>query len=262
MNTMTVVVRDTTKPVITVQGAQPATHECATQYSDTGATSKDSLDDKLSRPIIVRTTNPVNSAKIGSYTVAYNGKDSHANAAITKTRGVNVVDVTKTVKITKRWKGKKFTDKDIGDYVQVYKCTDQSGNKKYTTRTWTVVDKKAPIITVSGADSMVLEASTTAVYTDGGAPCHDYVDENLNKKVKVTGDLVDYRTPGTYTIKYDCKDLSHNQAIQMTRKVVIVDTTCPTVAIKGASVLEIEAGYPYKDAGAKASDTLDGVITS
>jgi len=41
-----------------------------------------------------------------------------------------------------------------------------------------------------------------------------------------------------------------------------VDTTCPTVAIKGASVLEIEAGYPYKDAGAKASDTLDGVITS
>jgi len=45
------------------------------------------------------------------------------------------------------------------------------------------------------------------------------------------------------------------------RTVVVQDTTCPVVTIKGASLLSIEAGFPYSDAGATAADNLDGDIT-
>jgi len=57
-----------------------------------------------------------------------------------------------------------------------------------------------------------------------------------------------------------CKDLSKNTAIVMTRTVVVKDTTCPNVNIRGKSVVNLEAGFSYKDAGAIASDTLDGLI--
>jgi len=293
---MIVKVQDTTKPVITVEGAQPATHQCATQYVDAGAVASDTLDDKLKRALnVAHNANQVDSATVGSYTVNYSVKDSHNNAATPKSRAVNVVDTIKPVlrrvgneniehvseqnfvdagsvcvdscdktglKTTTKWVGKAFTDKDVGKYVQQYTCTDKSGNSMSTSRTWTVVDKKAPVISVVGPDSIVLEASTTAEYTDSGATCHDYVDENLSKSIVISGDLVDYRTPGTYTIKYNCKDLSSNAAAQMTRKVVVKDTTCPTVSIKGASNLEIEGGFPYTDDGATASDTLDGDLTA
>jgi len=297
---MVVVVKDTLKPKITIVGANPATHECATPYNDKGSKVKDCLDDKIKRKIIVRedsvkiTANPRKTYR-GEYTVTYNAHDSHLNKAATKKRSVNVVDTTppvlrrigshliehvdqskfinagstcrdtcdlKNVKTTTRWVGKKFTDKDVGRYTMEYKCCDKSPKSKCSTvrRTWNVVDKNAPRIELAGKDEITVEASTTAEYTDAGATCTDYVDDDLSADIIISGDLVDYRTPGTYTIKFNCKDKSNNKAVQMNRKVVVVDTTPPTLTRNGPATLEIEAGFPYKDQGAKASDTLDGVI--
>merc|ERR1711865_1279300 len=53
--------------------------------------------------------------------------------------------------------------------------------------------------------------------------------------------------PGTYTVIYDCKDAAGNKATPLMRTVKIQDTTCPVVKITGASVLSIEAGFPYLD---------------
>jgi len=47
----------------------------------------------------------------------------------------------------------------------------------------------------------------------------------------------------------------------LTRTVVIEDTTCPTVSILGANTAYVEAGFPYVDAGATSTDTLDGDTT-
>jgi hypothetical protein len=47
----------------------------------------------------------------------------------------------------------------------------------------------------------------------------------------------------------------------MYRKVVVQDTTCPKIKLNGASLNYVEAGFPYVDAGATATDTLDGEIT-
>ena len=57
-------------------------------YTDAGATAADALDGDLTAKIV--TTNPVNTAQVGTYTVTFNVKDSSGNAATPATRTVTV----------------------------------------------------------------------------------------------------------------------------------------------------------------------------
>lgn len=88
--TRTVRVQDTIKPVITVNGADPATVECHTSYTDAGATAADSCDTSVP----VTTTGSVDVNTVGTYTLTYNATDDSGNAADAVTRTVNVVDTT------------------------------------------------------------------------------------------------------------------------------------------------------------------------
>merc|ERR1711871_1026324 len=111
-------------------------------------------------------------------------------------------------------------------------------------------------------DRVTLAASRTLEYTDQGATCEDYVDGTLSHAVEVSGQVVNMRIPGTYTINYDCQDLSGNGATQKTRVVVIQDNDCPRITMLGDEHVYVEAGFPYTDAGATATDDLDGDITA
>jgi len=109
-------------------------------------------------------------------------------------------------------------------------------------------------------------AGTTAEYYDAGAKCEDPhpnggVATNLNHAVEVSGDVVNMHVPAVYTIKYDCQDLAGNAADQVQRVVTVQDTCPPRVSLNGASLYYIEAGFEYVDAGATATDDLDGDIT-
>jgi hypothetical protein len=112
-----------------------------------------------------------------------------------------------------------------------------------------------------GSDDETYDASNTVEYTDKGATCEDYVDGVLSHAVEVSGQVVNMRIPGEYTISYDCADLSGNEAKQMHRKVTIKDTSRPVITLEGQNVVYVEAGFEYNDAGATASDDLDGDIT-
>ena len=90
--TRTVNVVDTTAPVITVTGANPATVELGASYTDAGATASD-----LSGAITVTSTGTVNTSAVGSYTITYSALDASGNAATQVTRTVNVVDTTAPV---------------------------------------------------------------------------------------------------------------------------------------------------------------------
>merc|ERR1719446_813582 len=117
------------------------------------------------------------------------------------------------------------------------------------------------MIKVVGHQRLTLEATRDQEYLDQGASCHDYVDGMLNHAVEVSGQVVNMLIPGTYTIKYDCQDLTGNAATTSTRVIVVRDTRCPKVTLKGSNVNYVEAGFPYMDAGAKATDSLDGDIS-
>jgi len=284
-----VLVRDTRPPLIKVHGSIPAKTECSKGYKDTGSTAWDALDGKVKTS--ARST--VNTKKVGDYAVIYNAKDNAGNKAIRKTRGVFVRDTTKPWIALKgkkalvhysednfhepgvvygdscdkslknhsaRW-NKKFNDRKLGTYVRTYSVKDASGNKKATTRKYTIVDNKIPILKIVGKSVQTFEATRDAEYSDRGANCQDYVDGILNHAVESSGDIVNFRVPATYKVKYNCQDLSGNAAITVGRTIVVRDTTCPKVTLKGKKINYIEAGFPYLDAGATATDTLDGDLT-
>jgi len=86
--TRTVNVVDTTAPVITVIGDNPATVELGTTYEDEGATADGGET--------VTSVSDVDSNTVGSYTVTYSATDPSGNTG-TATRTVNVVDTTAPV---------------------------------------------------------------------------------------------------------------------------------------------------------------------
>ena len=88
--TRTVNVVDTTDPVITITGDNPATVELGTAYSDAGATATD-LDD-----VTVSSTSNVDTDTVGTYSVVYTATDASGNSS-TASRTVNVIDTTSPI---------------------------------------------------------------------------------------------------------------------------------------------------------------------
>ena len=83
----TLMVYDTSKPVITLVGGDVALQSGAT-YTDAGATATDAQDGDLTSKI-VKVSN-VNTAVAGAYTVTYNVSDAAGNAAVQVVRNVTV----------------------------------------------------------------------------------------------------------------------------------------------------------------------------
>jgi len=166
-----------------------------------------------------------------------------------------------TSSVTVSWGAKEFNCRVPGDYVRTYSVKDQDDNEDSVTRTFTVTDESDPVITVVG-DNEDHEATRDEEYTDKGATCADLVDGVLNHAVEVSGDVVNMQAPGEYVIAYNCQDLSGLTAATRHRTVTVKDTTDPELTLLGASINYIEAGFPYVDAGATATDTLDGDLTA
>jgi hypothetical protein len=110
---------------------------------------------------------------------------------------------------------------------------------------------------VLDGDVITLDASRSDHYVDAGATCDDYLDGNLNRHVKVSGQVVNLGIVGTYQIKYDCKNLADVAASQCLRTVEVRDLTCPT-CLMNMGPARIEASFPYFDSGAICTDDLDG----
>jgi hypothetical protein len=152
----------------------------------------------------------------------------------------------------------------IGLYVRTFTVTDdqQTGNVATGLVHVNVLDDVDPVLEIIDGPRD-WQASRTSSYVDPGANCNDSksVDWDLNHAVEVSGDVVNMRVPGTYFIRYDCMDLSGNEAQTQTRTVVVKDTENPYLNLIGNSVNYVEAGFPYHDAGCTATDTLDGDVT-
>jgi hypothetical protein len=198
----------------------------------------------------------------GTHTIQANGfADAGVKVGTTLDRCDG--DITDS-SVTMSWGPKPFNARILGDYVRTYTVSDFNDNVATKTRTFTVIDEDQPIIEIQGVvdnSADPYNANRDIEYTDAGATCQDWVDGELSHAVEVSGEVVNYRIPGTYHIQYNCQDLTGNEAEPLTRTVVIKDKEDPHITLNGAIVNFIEAGFPYIDAGATATDTLDGDIT-
>ena len=147
----------------------------------------------------------------------------------------------------------------LGDYVLTYNYSDSSGNAAaQVTRTVSVVDSAAPIITLNGSDPLQHEAGTT--FVDPGAVSNDAQDGS--KDLTGTGS-VEVTVLGTYVLTYEDTDSSGNAASPVTREVNVVDTIAPIISFaEGVDVdLTVEAGVAYVDVPPGVSDNFDTSVT-
>jgi hypothetical protein len=106
---------DTTPPVITLSGANPANVTQNTSYTDAGATANDAVDGVVT----VNTTGTVDATTLGDYTLTYTATDSAGNTA-TATRTVTVTALTITHNgttygvVTSPYTGKVWLDRNLG----------------------------------------------------------------------------------------------------------------------------------------------------
>ena len=83
---------DTTPPVITMLGANPASVLVGAVYVDAGATALDDKDGNITNRIATSGL-PINTNAVGSYLVTYTVSDQAGNQAVPVVRTVNVVNV-------------------------------------------------------------------------------------------------------------------------------------------------------------------------
>jgi len=81
--------------------------------------------------------------------------------------------------------------------------------------------------------------------------------------VLVSGEVENLAGVALNTFLYTCLDSAGNMAAVATRRVWVEDTTCPSCQVKTFAELSsphetIEGSFPYTDAGAVASDSLQG----
>ncbi|MDP2897495.1 MAG: DUF5011 domain-containing protein [bacterium] len=248
-DTQTVAVVDTTPPEIVLQGNNPSTLECGTQYAEPGYTATDICAGNLTSSVAV--TGSVNHNAVGSYTLHYNVSDPSQNPAQERTRTVNVVDTTRPVialagnnPMTLEWPtpyvepGYTATDVCAGDltnavavtgsvnnnavgaYTLHYNVSDPSGNPaEENTRTVNVVDTAPPAITLSGGN-VALEVGTA--YVEPGYTATDNYDGEITSSVTVSGE-VNPTVPDTYVLSYNVSDSSGNPAEETTRTVFVIE---------------------------------------
>ncbi len=279
--TRTVIIRDTTKPVITLTGDSTVYVEYEGTYTELGATYTDNYD--TSGSAVVGGT-VVDSSTLGSYTVTYNVTDSEGNVATQVTRIVIVRDTTKPVitltgdstvyveyEGTYTELGATFTDNydasgdalvggnvvdssTLGSYTITYNITDMEGNvATQVTRTVIVRDKTKPVITLTGDSTVYVEYEGT--YTELGATFTDNYDASGD--AIAGGVVVDSSTLGSYTITYNITDTEGNVAIEVTRTVIVRDTTKPVITLTGDSTVYVEYEGTYTESGATFTDNYD-----
>jgi hypothetical protein len=145
-----------------------------------------------------------------------------------------------------------------GSYVVTYQAIDGAGNTSTLNLNVVVVDVTAPVITLVGGD-VSLEIGT--VYNELGATATDNTDGDISANVTISG-TVNVNVAGSYTVTYNVSDTTGNNAVAITRTVTITpDATIPTISLNGGDI-SLELGNTYTDAGATATDNIDGDITA
>ncbi|MDX8390616.1 MAG: S8 family serine peptidase [Mariprofundaceae bacterium] len=222
---------DTTPPVISLTGNATIIISAGDIYVDAGATAEDMVDGNLTSALIVG--NPVpNPATAGIYTVMYN---------VTDRSGLPALQVTRTVQV----------------------------NGPVATVTTVAIDPNAPVITLTGQNTVYLMAGDS--YVDQGATAIDLAGGVLTQRIATNNPVSDPTVEGVFTIIYNVSDTSGNRAVQVSRtvhvttegaSVSLTDSRAPVLSLLGVNTVVLSTGASYEDDGATAMDLVDGDLTA
>ena len=248
----TIIVVDTTEPVITLLGDSAVTLAPGSTFTEQGATATDIVDGNVT---VVIGGDTVNTSIQATYTVTYTAVDNADNAATPITRIVTVQDASAPVIIPPApitvpatdANGTLLSDSAFDQYLEqataldetdgtvtvtndapnlfpigvtavTFTAVDITGNEGTAQAIVTVADQAAPVITLTG-DSVTLTVGDA--YLDPGFTAVDNVDGDITVNVVVSGTL-DTTTTGIYTLTYSVTDTATNIAEIVSREVTII----------------------------------------
>ncbi|MBM3399026.1 MAG: DUF5011 domain-containing protein [Bacteroidetes bacterium] len=128
-------------------------------------------------------------------------------------------------------------------------------------------DGSFPEITLVGKDTLYVERTGTSngcwdEVAKTTYSASDPTEGDMTSKVVVNSDL-DCTIPGIYSIDFNVTDASGNSAAPKRRTVyVVLDRTAPTLTLNGNAVETVEQCGTYNEAGAIATDAVDGNLTT
>jgi hypothetical protein len=116
------------------------------------------------------------------------------------------------------------------------------------------LDQTGPVLSLLGSNPMTVAHGSS--YAEPGATASDAKDGT--RAVTVSGS-VNSSLVGSYNITYTASDISGNISTT-TRVVNVTDQTAPLITLNGASTVTISTGGSYSEAGATATDAVDGSV--
>ncbi len=277
--TRTVIVRDTTAPVVTLNWAATIYVEYGNTYAELGANWVDNRD---WWGVVSSITWTVNISILWTYTLTYTKVDAAGNTW-TINRSVVVRDTTAPV-VTLNGAttiyveyGNTYTELwatwiDLRDgtgvvsiiswsvntwtvwtYTLTYRKVDAAGNTWTINRTVIVRDTTVPVVTLNWATTIYVEYGNT--YTELWATWTDLRDGT--GVVSIISWLVNTWTVWTYALTYRKVDAAGN-TWTATRTVIVRDTTGPAVTLNWAATIYVEYGSIYTELWATWIDLRDG----
>ncbi|MGB8815951.1 MAG: immunoglobulin-like domain-containing protein, partial [Minisyncoccia bacterium] len=285
------IIPDTTAPILTLNGSSTMFIVLNSLFTDPGATAVDDIDG----PITATSTGNVDNTVVGIYPILYSATDLSGNSAY-QTRnvvvydnalpqapvitlngsstinmevdtsytdlGATAYDVTDGDLTTNIATSTNLNTSSIGVYQFTYDVSNASGTPAIqVTRNINVIaapDRIAPIITLTG--SALINVNIGGVFTDDGATALDNIDGSF---IATATGTVDTNATGTYYMRYDATDVAGNRATPVFRQIIVSsDLVKPVITLTGSSLVSVVLNSTYTDAGATASDDIDGDITS
>lgn len=292
-------VNDVSAPVITLLGSNPLNLFVNDPYVEAGATALDDIDEDVT--LLIETDGSINTSIKGIQYISYSVTDSSGNTA-NISRTVNVIDninptVTfgtngnnvfgksrsTTVNVTDlhsaiasikyAWTTSATAPSNFstvftngasiatptsvsGDYYLWVEAIDTEGNKIVTSSNPFKLDNSSPVITTPGNESIVIN-QVNGYNLMTGVSVSDNSSEVLS--ISVSGNLS--RIPGNYIISYTSTDSSGNNVVS-TRIITVLDVEAPVITLLGSNPLNLFAGSTYTEAGATATDDVDGNLTT
>ena len=212
---------------IQLEGAAELEVEYGTEFNDPGALAFVSGTVFMRQPqrVDVSSSGYVDTSMIGTYSLSYTA--DFGDVSQTQTRTVYVVDTTAPVITwvsdpdTYTLPGKPYQEEGFAAYdaydgdvtdqvvreekggIVYYSVKDSSGNLAQVTREIVYNDETAPVLTLLGAETVVVYVGS--YYQDPGCSATDDGCEDIASRITVSGN-VDTNRLGTYVLTYRVED--------------------------------------------------------
>lgn len=152
---------------------------------------------------------------------------------------------------------------NVGQYEAVITVTDEKGNAYAQTVTINIVDTTAPVIVITGGNTITLDYLETFVEPEVTLTDNYDVDTSLKGLGNLSALIDNTNVGGNYTLTYDAQDLNGNNAVTVILTIQIRDIGAPTFdTIVDETIQAGTANIDWTTRMVNVLDTYDDAVTN